>query len=30
MPLSRDDAVYFGASLGELCDTKLRKDKDGW
>lgn len=30
MPLSRDDAVYFGALLGELCDTKLLKDKDGW
>ncbi|OJA19678.1 hypothetical protein AZE42_06950 [Rhizopogon vesiculosus] len=30
MPLSKDDAVYFGASLGELCDSKLRKDKDGW
>ncbi|KAJ8595607.1 DEAD H helicase [Rhizopogon salebrosus TDB-379] len=30
MPLSKDDAVYFGASLGELCESKLRKDKDGW
>ncbi|KAG1882994.1 hypothetical protein F4604DRAFT_1953038 [Suillus subluteus] len=30
MPLSKDDAFYFGASLGELCDSKLRKDKDGW
>ncbi|KAG1730617.1 DEAD H helicase [Suillus lakei] len=30
MPLSKDDVVYFGASLGELCDSKLRKDKDGW
>lgn len=30
MPLSKDDSFYFGASLGELCDSKLRKDKDGW
>ncbi|KAG1835727.1 DEAD H helicase [Suillus variegatus] len=30
MPLSKDDAFYFGASLGDLCDSKLRKDKDGW
>jgi DEAD/DEAH box helicase domain-containing protein len=30
MPLSKDDASYFGASLGELCDSKLQKDKDGW
>ncbi|KIK45797.1 hypothetical protein CY34DRAFT_777472 [Suillus luteus UH-Slu-Lm8-n1] len=30
MPLSKDDAFYFGTSLGELCDSKLRKDKDGW
>ncbi|KAG2061268.1 DEAD H helicase [Suillus hirtellus] len=30
MPLSKDDAFYFGASLGELCDSRLRKDKDGW
>ena len=30
MPLSKEDAVYFGASLGELCDSKLRKDQDGW
>ncbi|KAG2115190.1 DEAD H helicase [Suillus discolor] len=30
MPLSKDDAFYFGPSLGELCDSKLRKDKDGW
>ncbi|KAG1819521.1 DEAD H helicase [Suillus subaureus] len=30
MPLSKDDIFYFGASLGELCDSKLRKDKDGW
>ncbi|KAG1749078.1 DEAD H helicase [Suillus paluster] len=30
MPLSKDDAVYFGASLAELCDSKLRKDQDGW
>ncbi|KAG2149330.1 DEAD H helicase [Suillus clintonianus] len=30
MPLSKDDVIYFGASLAELCDSKLRKDKDGW
>ncbi|KAG2076017.1 DEAD H helicase [Suillus decipiens] len=30
MPLSKDDAFYFGTSLGELCDSKLQKDKDGW
>ncbi|KIJ17065.1 hypothetical protein PAXINDRAFT_111778 [Paxillus involutus ATCC 200175] len=30
MPLCRDDQVYFGPHLAELCDTKLIKDKDGW
>lgn len=30
MPLCKDDAVYFGPSLGELCDAKLSRDKDGW
>ncbi|KAG8217199.1 hypothetical protein J3R82DRAFT_5282 [Butyriboletus roseoflavus] len=28
MPLCKDDHVYFGPFLGELCDEKLRKDKD--
>ncbi|KAF8126549.1 DEAD H helicase [Boletus edulis] len=30
MPLCKDDDVYFGPLLGELCDTKLSRDKDGW
>lgn len=30
MPLCKDDDVYFGPSLGELCDAKLSRDKDGW
>ncbi|KAI9456100.1 hypothetical protein HD554DRAFT_2317614 [Boletus coccyginus] len=30
MPLCKGDNVYFGPSLGELCDAKLRRDKDGW
>ncbi|KAH0830257.1 P-loop containing nucleoside triphosphate hydrolase protein [Lanmaoa asiatica] len=30
MPLCKDDHVYFGPLLGELCDAKLSKDKDGW
>ncbi|KIK92020.1 hypothetical protein PAXRUDRAFT_13476 [Paxillus rubicundulus Ve08.2h10] len=30
MPLCRDDQVYFGPHLVELCDTKLIKDKDDW
>ena len=30
MPLCKDDGVYFGSLLGELCDAKLSKDEDGW
>ncbi|KAF8556873.1 P-loop containing nucleoside triphosphate hydrolase protein [Imleria badia] len=30
MPLCKDDDVYFGPLLGELCDAKLSRDKDGW
>ena len=30
MPLCKGDDVYFGPSLGELCDAKLRRDDDGW
>ncbi|KAH7919907.1 P-loop containing nucleoside triphosphate hydrolase protein [Leucogyrophana mollusca] len=30
MPLSKDDGIYFGPALQELCDSKLLKDKDGW
>ncbi|KIJ60621.1 hypothetical protein HYDPIDRAFT_32044 [Hydnomerulius pinastri MD-312] len=30
MPLSKDDHIYFGPLLAELCDTKLTKDQDGW
>ena len=30
MPLCKGDDVYFGSLLGEVCDTKLSKDKDGW
>lgn len=30
MPLCKDDHAYFGPLLGELCDEKLSKDKDGW
>ena len=30
MPLCKGDDVYFGTSLGELCDAKLTRDKDGW
>jgi ATP-dependent helicase YprA (DUF1998 family) len=30
MPLCADDEVYFGPFTRELCETKLRKDNDGW
>ncbi|KAG9318135.1 DEAD H helicase [Chiua virens] len=30
MPLCKGDDMYFGPMLGELCDTKLSRDKDGW
>ena len=30
MPLSADDAVYFGPLMEELCKTRLSKDKEGW
>jgi DEAD/DEAH box helicase domain-containing protein len=30
MPLSVEDAIYFGPSMKELCEARLSKDKDGW
>ncbi|EGO21629.1 hypothetical protein SERLADRAFT_451651 [Serpula lacrymans var. lacrymans S7.9] len=30
MPLSKEDDVYFGPLLRELCDSSLIKTKDGW
>ncbi|KAK2467067.1 hypothetical protein APHAL10511_001325 [Amanita phalloides] len=30
MPLSLDDAQFFGPQLQEICQTKLIKDEDGW
>lgn len=30
MPLSAEDADYFGPLTKELCETRLSKDKDGW
>jgi DEAD/DEAH box helicase domain-containing protein len=30
MPLSLADEVYFGPLTKELCETKLKMDKDGW
>ncbi|EIW85377.1 DEAD H helicase [Coniophora puteana RWD-64-598 SS2] len=31
MPLSKEeDSIYFGPMLGELCDQKLVRDKEGW
>ncbi|PFH49106.1 hypothetical protein AMATHDRAFT_76387 [Amanita thiersii Skay4041] len=30
MPLCLDDMQYFGPLLQEVCQTKLRKDEDGW
>lgn len=30
MPLCGDDEFYFGPHTLELCETRLRKDKEGW
>ena len=30
MPLSRDDARWFGPLTTTLCETKLVRDKEGW
>ncbi|KAI0055143.1 hypothetical protein BV25DRAFT_1816061, partial [Artomyces pyxidatus] len=30
MPLSVEDDKWFGPLMKEICDAKLRKDKDGW
>jgi ATP-dependent helicase YprA (DUF1998 family) len=30
MPLSVEDAEYFGPLMKEICETRLTKDKDGW
>lgn len=30
MPLTLDDEEYFGPLTREICETRLRKDDDGW
>ena len=30
IPLRVEDEQYFGASMEEICNTKLEKDKEGW
>lgn len=30
MPLTAEDEKYFGATMVEICESKLRKDKEGW
>lgn len=30
MPLTGEDEEYFGPLTKEICETRLRKDKDGW
>lgn len=30
MPLSLEDEKYFGPLLKEICETRLKKDDDGW
>jgi DEAD/DEAH box helicase domain-containing protein len=30
MPLSGDDAYWFGPLTTTLCETKLIRDKEGW
>lgn len=30
IPLSKEDDMYFGPLLRELCDAKLSRDEDGW
>ncbi|KAI0703572.1 P-loop containing nucleoside triphosphate hydrolase protein [Cytidiella melzeri] len=30
MPLSLEDEKYFGPHTKELCETRLKKDEDGW
>lgn len=30
LPVSKDDVVFFGPLLSEICDKKLIRDEDGW
>ncbi|KAF9792472.1 P-loop containing nucleoside triphosphate hydrolase protein [Thelephora terrestris] len=30
MPVTLEDAQYFGPMMKEVCDTRLSKDADGW
>ena len=30
MPLTAEDEKYFGATMLEICETKLSRDKEGW
>ncbi|KAJ7684713.1 P-loop containing nucleoside triphosphate hydrolase protein [Mycena polygramma] len=30
MPICQADSVFFGPLMKELCETRLRVDKDGW
>lgn len=30
MPLSLEDEKYFGPHTKELCETRLKKDAEGW
>ncbi|KAI6129159.1 P-loop containing nucleoside triphosphate hydrolase protein [Pisolithus thermaeus] len=30
LPVSKDDTLFFGPLLSEICDKKLVKDEDGW
>ncbi|KAI5983784.1 DEAD H helicase [Pisolithus albus] len=30
LPVSKDDTIFFGPLLFEICDKKLIKDEDGW
>lgn len=30
MPLTEDDAAYFGPRMLEICESRLMKDEDGW
>lgn len=30
MPLSLEDEKYFGPFFKEICETRLKRDKDGW
>ncbi|KAI6043047.1 P-loop containing nucleoside triphosphate hydrolase protein [Pisolithus marmoratus] len=30
LPISKDDTLFFGPLLSEICDKKLIRDEDGW